>query len=456
MQKMMFFDYRELELQDGFTRLPHATTQDAANPLLPADQPWEHSNMQMYGTVTQVPGGPWQLWYTTIAPPGNTRVAYAESDDGLTWRRPPLTLLPDNGKPTNLVLAGNPHGTAVMRDEADPNPQRRYKMLAGLDPSGAISGLTSPDGIHWKPISAYPVITTDPDCPIGLFRGHDGRFVALHRVRNTGRRVCRSESWDFRHWSSEAHMVLEPGPLDDCQTQFYGMGAALYGSFEIGTLWIYHTDTDDTGPWKMHGWQDTELTYARGGYATHRAAPLHAFINRGKPGDWHQGNIQASTQPVFLPHEIRYYFVGTEARHQPSWEESTKRAGIGMARLRPDGFISLEAGAQPARLISKRLALRTPGVFLNAVTRPGVWVRVAILDAENREVPGFGFADCQPFTGDATGAPVVWSGDPARILPDTPWRLSVTASQASLYSLWNLDPGETEPRYWQFKSFRVS
>jgi hypothetical protein len=42
-------------------------------------------------------------------------------------------------------------------------------------------------------------------------------------------------------------MVVEPEAGDPPQIQCYGMGQTAYGSYEIGTLWMYHTDPEDVG-----------------------------------------------------------------------------------------------------------------------------------------------------------------------------------------------------------------
>src|SRR5512143_2813384 len=98
MQKILFLDSRDLELADGFTRRFEQPVKDAANPLFLADEPWENGNMQLYGSVLKRPHGPFQLWYSCIQQPWNVRLAYAESDDGLNWRKPELGIVEQEGR----------------------------------------------------------------------------------------------------------------------------------------------------------------------------------------------------------------------------------------------------------------------------------------------------------------------------------------------------------------------
>ena len=215
MKKLMFFDYRELEHVEGFSRAVESPVKHPDAPLMTPDLPWEHGNMQLYGSVIQAADGRFRAWYEMWAPPRIARLAYAESDDGLVWRKPRLDAYRHDGRPTNIVFDAGQTGAALIDDREDHRPAWRYKMLTGAAPTDCIAALHSADGIHWNPVRTIagriqPVIATNPDCPIGCLRAPDGRFVAYHRMDGYGRRVFRSESWDFVNWSGEPRMVLEP------------------------------------------------------------------------------------------------------------------------------------------------------------------------------------------------------------------------------------------------------
>lgn len=448
MKKVLFFDYRELESVDGFTRRLEQPVKEPANPLFIADQPWENGNMQLYGSVVKASGKPFQLWYTVIHAPWHMFLACAESEDGLTWRKPLLDLYEFEGQKTNILFTPNPHGAAVIYDDADPRPDWKYKMVAGTDPSGCITTYHSEDGIHWEPVRRFPAIVTNPDCPMGFLRRPDGRYVIYHRVHGLGRRPHRSESWDFGFWSGEPRMVLEPEAGDPPQLQFYGLGSAAYGSYEIGTLWAYHTYVDDTGPGKLKGCQEAELTYARSGYAWHRAAQGEAFIPHGAPGSWEQGNLQCASQPVFLDDEIRYYYMGTTMCHKVHWELDPQTAGLGMARLKPDRFVALVAG-EAGQLLTVPFTPPSVDFSLNAAVGSGGSVRAELLDGEAKPIPGFTAEECVPITGDSVAHRVQWKG--GALAADTRVRVRVTATNARLYSIFVSEPDET-PVYHRFEA----
>lgn len=459
MKKLLFFDYRELEYVEGFARAVESPVKHPDAPLLKPDLPWERGNLQMFGSVLRGADGRFRAWYEVVEAPWRVRLAYAESDDGLRWHKPELDVFRDGGQATNIVFDGEPLGSAVIEDREDPRPEYRFKLLTGAAPSGCVSAFHSADGMHWESARMFggrvqPVIATAPDCPIGFLRAPDGRFAAYHRMAGYGRRVFRSESWDFAHWSGEPRMVLEPDAGDPPQTQFYGLGACAYGPYEVGTLWIYATDPEDRESGKPHGLQTPELAYARAGTAWHRVDQGAAFIPNGAAGEWDCGNLQPASQPVLLDDEIRYYYAGTNVRHSRHWELEPQEAGLGMARLKPDRFVALRSGEGPAELGT--IAFKPPSVdvFVNARTAADGEVRVELQDAETRPLAGFTAADCRPINGDSTAHRVEWRGAGQAEAPvGQPTRVRVTARRASVYSVFVTEPGET-PVYHQFEGLR--
>jgi hypothetical protein len=452
--KILFLDYREVETIHGFTRMLGSPVKHTNNPLFIADAPWENGNMELYGSVIKVPGKPFQMWYSVIHKPFKIYLAYAESEDGLIWRRPLFDIFRFQGEKTNIVFAGNPHGPAVIYDETESREEWCYKMVAGADPTGEIWAFHSADGIHWVPVKESPIIATEPDCPMGFLRTLDGRYAIYHRFDGYGRRIFRSESLNFVDWPGEPRMVAEPDGDDPPQIQFYGMGSTGYGPYEIGTLWMYHTNPEDLGGGKMQGYQEAELTYARSGYAWHRVAQGTAFIPHGKKGDWDQGNLQCASSPLFLDNEIRYYFMGTNMFHKSHWELEPQRAGLGLATLKPDRFIALHAGNETADLSTYSINLPSNKIFVNASTKPDGWVRLEILEADGKSVVNFSEADCTPITGDSIAHVVHWKGsDTDAKIAGRRIRIRLRAQNADVFSIGSSE-SDNLPPYYRFSSGR--
>jgi hypothetical protein len=446
MIKWLFFDYQELEVVRGFTRRLNPPQKHPGNPFFVADFPWQRGDMQLYGSVIRASDGVFRAWYQAHTRSERRLLHYAESDDGIRWRHPTFDVVEEGGERTSGVFLHS-HGSAVLYDPADAREEWRYKLVTGAPPSGCISGFHSADGIHWVAVSRGPIIPSNPDCPIGFCRAVDGRYVIYHRIWGYGRRVFRSESWDFLHWSSEPRLVLEPDAQDDPQMQFYGLGAVPYGHYEVGTLWTYRTDAGDRNVHKMFGAQETELAYARSGYAWHRAAQNVPFIPRGAGDAWDHANLHCGSSPVFLAEEIRYYFAGTQGRHgSGGWKDIPQPAGLGMATLRPDGFVSLTAGEGPGELVTAAFKLPHTRMLVNATIEPGGWVRAGLITMEEGEpVPGFGLDDCAPLTGDSTTHEVQWRMPEAGQAADPSGKwvlLQLRAQRASVYSIAIARPGE--------------
>ncbi len=113
---------------------------------------------------------------------------YAESDDGIEWRKPTLGLFEINGsRDNNAILVEAPfcHNFSPFLDTRPGVPaDERYKALAGLDEEvyvrlrklfpdearyqprdgqalGGVWTFVSPDGLHWRKWSDRPVLTLE-------------------------------------------------------------------------------------------------------------------------------------------------------------------------------------------------------------------------------------------------------------------------------------------------------
>ncbi len=459
MVRILFLDNREIKVIERLTRVLEPPRKRVEAPLLRPDQPWENGNLTLYGRALHRTDGLWQLWYTVIHSDWTFWLAYAESDDGIEWRKPLMDRFPLSWGKTNIVLGENVHGPAIILDERESRDEWRYKMLAGSGSGaygafGPIYALHSPDGIDWRSAQRSPVIVTGPDCPMGLLRAPDGPYAAYHRFTGMGRRVFRSEAWDFLRWSGEPRLVLEPTAGDPPLTQFYGLGSAPYGPYELGTLWIYRVDPVE--PDTSVGVQETELAYARSGYAWHRAAQGIPFIPHGMPGQWDQGNLQCGSAPVFLDNEIRFYYAATDVRHARRWELLPQRAGLGMASCLPDRFVALEAGGEPGELCTLPFVLKGTEVRLNARTSSDGWVRAEMCDERGLPLAGREMRSSRPFQGDDCAHVLRWDGDRAEPgaagTGSTPAAgppalgrtvcIRLQARKARLYSVGVASPGE--------------
>jgi hypothetical protein len=448
---MLFLDYRDHEIVDGFDRRLEPPRKHAGNPILVSDDPAEGDHISFYGSVIRRPAdGLWQMWYSVSSPKVGLALAYAESQDGIEWRRPALDVVDHNGRRTHLVFGEKPHGATVLYDQDEQRPDWKYKLLAGAAPSHRISAFRSADGIHWFRAAENPVIGINPDCPMSLHRADDGRYVLYCRPCFGDRRVSRRESWDLVHWS-EPKIVVDQTPGDHPQTQFYGLGAIPYGAYEIGTLWIYHTEVTDMDFQKMRGHQQPEFVYGRSGYAWHRATLGDPWIELGEEGSWEWGNIQPASAPVLLEDEIRFYYAATRTEHGTrEYEGPEARCGIGFASMKPDRFVGVTA-AQDGHILTRGFWTSDPEFYVNAKVKDEGELCVEIDDIDGHPVDGFELKNSIPVKGDSTRHKLAWRGNPdTSVLADREIRLRVRARRATVYAL--VAGSESElAAYWRFE-----
>ena len=98
---LMASDFDELDLVAWRVELGD---QDANNPLLEPEMPWDAGGVFSHGTVMRDPiDGLWKAWQVSTPPsqpmgPGtwrhDRRLTYLESNNGVHWVRPKLSFIP--------------------------------------------------------------------------------------------------------------------------------------------------------------------------------------------------------------------------------------------------------------------------------------------------------------------------------------------------------------------------
>ena len=418
-------------------------------PVLLPEKPWEGSCVIVYGTVIRNPEtGLYQMWYQTFSklpPPENTYICYAFSQDGIRWVKPRLGLVEYRGsRDNNIVLRGSfdvIDSPSVIYDPLEPDPDRRYKMLFyGRD--GRRRGLYaaySRDGIRWRLLEdpVAPEVGDRTNLMLDPFK--EPRYVAYTRhpemMRRHRRRVIyRSESWDFEDWS-EPELVLAPDLADSHDLQFYGMTAFPYGDMYLGFVQRLHTAEDRI---------DVELVWSRDNKSWYRVKPRSVFLPTGPEGGWDQAWVGiASNPPIRVGDRLWIFYEGRNASHGQRFP--FPRGAIGLATLRLDGFVSINAGLVEGYLTTK--AFTWPGgrlmVNLNARACVGAaegwpscgYVRLEILDEDGEPIKGFTKEECRPFTGDSVAHEFSWrSGKSIDELVGEKIRLRFYMVNAELYS----------------------
>ena len=447
----LFLDDYLIASTENIEREVHPAEKHPANPVLMPENPWEGAGAVFQIVRRDETAGRFRMWYAghvRYELPSGTRVRfptlYAESDDGISWEKPELGLHEFNGsKANNIVIpAGNPYGLIVEPD--DPNPNRRYKAIVWHEPEYVPREgyflYTSPDGIHWKrerdkPLAISLLGYNMPQSGIGdtsIFRWDrllekyvcDSKFVLPGVFR------CRGmmESDDLVHWT-RPRMTLYPDALDEPDSQVYGHLSFCYESLWIGFLRMMHTERT--------GWKQTtvELTASRDGRHWTRVGRREAFIPLGEPGDWDADYHDPCWDPILVGDELWIYY--RSVNRDPNQQKVQVGHAIGLATLRRDGFVSLNAGPTTGAIVTRPLNFEGERLRVNAEVDDGGWIKVALLGEANQPIEGYTVEDVIPFKSGGARIPVRWRNAAGlRLTPGSHARLKFQMKSAKLYSFW--------------------
>ena len=489
--RRLFIDDRHIRAMTDLARTFHQAEKHEKNPLIVPDLPWERSVGHNHGTV-MMDDGKFRLWYTVNAfideAAGTNHCAYADSSDGISWSKPDLGLVTINGaSENNLVMHDAMHSNLVKDDHA-PDAAQRYKLLyygTGRDKPGALSKSMggagswgwcvafSPDGFNWTRHSDNPVYTAAAD--EGSFFGWDetaGRYVAflrpciwkpgddegeLHGWHNGApapvdekmqqfphqRLIGRMTSEDCVNWGPIS-TVIAMDDLDAPVTEFYSMSAFRYEGWMIGLLYVLYCDPEDRMIRKK-GLMDTQLVASRDGIEWLRLGDREPFIPRGARGAFDMGMVGPNSGMAERDGRLWFYYNGWSGEH---FETKAYRrrdnpglhamgrlcSGIGLATLRQDGFISVDAGDAEGVLVTPPEELSGQKLVINAVTQGTGEIRVEVLDGRDGVVNGYAADCCAPFQGDSVSHEVQWKENSLAALPGGEHSLRFRIRHASLYS----------------------
>ena len=441
-------------------------------PVIPLDSSVDGAGTSLYGTILH-DGGVLRMWYQAWPKDWNGKnvdlVGYAESDNGIDWRKPKLGLVDYHGTDNNLCRLNGHPPTVFIDPDAPPSHRYRATLCTGPGHQGAGAPVQeygyytahSTDGLSWEYDQTTPRWNS-ADVITSVY--HDGQrrgIVALKvspRVNGFMRRSIWNAELRDGIWS-DAHSALVPDEYDDtcaavrgfASGDYYGMGMMPAGTGTVGFLWQFRHSlprTHDTSV-GVFGIVDVTLTYqCRPGDRWLHLPGRPDFLCHTDP-PWGHGGIYTASCPVAVGEEHRLYFSSSAHTHgwyvNENWQIDKNLLGalieggicrIGFARWpkwRLFGFRSDPAGSLTLRLDGIREPCR---LVLNYECESGGSVRIAL-----PEVPGRSEKEAVPLTHDSIGAPAAWAdGD---VLEPSADKQTVTATlhmdRASVYA-YELQP----------------
>ncbi len=409
----LFLDNRWIADSTRVTRVWH-TPRKVREPILLPDPVSEENAIVGYGSIL-FHQGRFHLWYITWTRLTPLRVAYATSEDGINFVKPELGLYEIRGsRQNNVCLMAEPHGDidslSVILDEEDSTHPFKALLWQGFagpkDGTGmpahrGISSARSRDGIHWEVDPGF-VLPGWGDRMTTFTRKVDGKFVLYGRAENFMRRynnriVYRSESEDLRHWSTP-QLILKSDEEDPPALEIYSLQTFPYAGLYLGTIERMHCQPDKV---------DAELVYSEDTIQWHRSRSRAPFLPTGNSDTWDcaWANVIPGS-PILYRGSLLFYYGGRSSAHKTFYP--LHRGAIGLAVLRPDGFVSLQAANREGWVLTPPFDWPVGAdLGVNAdpradlTTYPGSAsgeVRVEVLNEEGEPIPGFSREACQPIT----------------------------------------------------------
>ena len=381
----LFLDDRETTIRQNLYRMPQTARRESTQPVLAAAEPEEGSGLGYATVVRDGASGEYRIWYGNH---GDGLVRHAVSADCRSWERRARAMpLEEDWRCDNLgivppgqrldasfdgaALVGYAYGTGGLHAVASPDGHalevRRPGILPGV---GDRSSLT-----YDQLADEYLLISRRggrgfPGCAQGE--------VARPRVANLWKSV------DLLAWA-DCGIILQADDRDAPDTQIYGMQPFPYGSGFLSLVEVYHGQVERL---------DVQLAHSDDGMVWHRLGARTPVLTNGGEGAFDSHWVVPTYNPP-LPEGDRLLIPYSGAATKHASKARHKRA-IGLASIRRDGWVSLEAGRTEGFVVTKALPLDRPTALeVNANLHSG-WLRADVLPA----APG------TATEADATAAPL--------------------------------------------------
>ena len=412
----------------------------ADNPLVVKDFSWEGTGPLAGGSVLYDPqDGKFKMWYGVWDKyayehrlPFSYNICYAESDDGVVWRKPMLELFDRRGtmdEMNNCIKLGRQktQGIDVEFNPAPRSPRKRF--VAIHNDSGGVFVSYSPDGKNFDCSFDIPAVWYHSDTHNNFvydeIRERWLMFVRPRAYAGQGlrhvnrRRVAVKESVDLVHWSHERTVLV---PHEEDATDFYGMTVFRRGDLFFGLLQIYDAGGTAT--------VNCELAWSADGYDWQRLPPRAQKrpLQLGAEGEWDAGQIYFYDKPVAFGDEMWFYYGGNSTPH-----DRPGTPAVGLARTRRDRLIGVRALPDTLGRLLTRPFRVNGDLFINA--QAAGEIRVEVRSAVRDEpLDGWSADECTPFTGDELDAPIRWGDKTLSELHGRIIRLRFQLRDAALYA----------------------
>ena len=474
-------------------RIHHPQPQEI---VIKHDEPWEGTGCG-YHTIFK-DGDLYRMYYKGFdisVEPGkivcedveHRFTCYAESDDGITWRKPELGLVEFQGsKANNISVGSGPTGplnvdaahTAIFKDtNPASNGDALYKGIFRSNEPKGLNVMQSPNGLNWTPMADAPVITDGAfdSQNLAFWDEHRGEYRAYwrsfekpavpvpHSHPDGVRSIRTATSTDMINWSEGQDLTYDDGetrPMELYVNQIKNYHRAPHLMIGFPAHYIER-------PWgsSMKALPDREHRELRSSaqprYGTAISNSLlmcsrngvdfkrwqEAFLTPGpeRTGTWNYGHQYmawhivetASSLAPDGPNELSLYGV------ENYW--LGKGSHLRRYTLRLDGFVSIKAPWSGGECLTQLITFEGDELRLNFGTSAAGEIRVELQGKNGAPLPGFALHDCEPIFGDSVDRPIVWKDNPNLAQhAGQPVRLRFSLRDADLYAYRFYDPSKPD------------
>jgi hypothetical protein len=274
-------------------------------------------------------------------------------------------------------------------------------------------------------------------------------------LKHDGRNIARYSSPDLVSWAGP-ELVL-PVPEDESRepkdwVEYMDLWAKRVGGRQsgawLGQLVVFHGDRSKpeyqmpTIPnvWRK-GTTEVRLVISRdAGRTWHRVGDKQAWLPHHLDDDGFDRLVFAGNI-VPVGDEYWIYYSAWDGDHlvffhngDTYYPHRLRNNSTAWAKLRVDGYVSLDAGTPHGSLLTRPLQFEGDKLVVN-LEAPKGRLQAELVDPAGRPYSGFAMTDCEPVTGDGVELAVRWKGDGnLKKLAGTPIRIRFQLTDASLYS----------------------
>jgi hypothetical protein len=446
--KVLFLDLKEVQHIDG-VKLKVNTARKLAEPVIAGGSRGDFDSQGASKVAVIKQNGVYRAWYKGMhREPGSqwpksgpipyVRVGYAESADGIHFKKKRLGLSSFGENDNTNIVAGLP-ATPIYRpivptgmhiDSADPDPARRYKFLTWTGgrpdrkPADAAKDVdeqtwtlwTSPDGLRWREASRggirYPGGMPSSFSPQSMFHDVDEtdparkyKAYGFLGLNNDRRGAGYGYSADAIEWTADPR-----NPVFDAWAR--ATPVVRSGKVEQvhdAVVWKYHQYYLALYQYQRSSTEMTiELAMSRDGENFTYIQPGSEVVRRGAADAWDCDEIAPSV-PLVDEEEIKVYYSGYRFSRTKLIEGEH---ACGLATLRLDGFthLTLEDGQDQGSVTTIPVDRGTATeLHVNASCAERSRIEVELIDPESGQaIPGFSRDECTPLTTDSLAHRVGW------------------------------------------------